>query len=91
VTAIATTAIGEGRRLPPEVPGDPALLPADRQPPRLPHDVGEAVAALRADDVLPALFGEVLLEAFCAVRLAEAELFAGATPEAIAEATRWRY
>jgi glutamine synthetase len=91
VTALATTAIGEGRRLPPEVPGDPALLPEDRQPPRLPTDVGEAVAALRADDVLPRLLGEPLLEAFCAVRLAEAELFADATPEAIAEATRWRY
>jgi glutamine synthetase len=91
VTAIATASFVEGRRLPPEVSGDPALLPADRQPARLPQSIGEAVDALRADDVLTALFGEPLLEAFCAVRQAEAERFAGATPQAIAEATRWRY
>jgi glutamine synthetase len=91
VTAIATASVGQPRRLPPEVPGDPALLPEAEQPPRLPRGIGEAVEALRADDVLPALFGEPLLEAFCAVRLAEAQLFADATPEAIAEASRWRY
>ena len=59
--------------------------------PRLPGGVGAAVDALRADDVLPGLLGEPLLEAFCAVRLAEAELFADAGPDAIAEALRWRY
>ena len=48
-------------------------------------------AALRADDVLPQVLGEPLLAAYCAVRQAEADLFAGAAPAAIAEATRWRY
>jgi len=91
VTAIAAAAVGEGRRLPPEVPGDPALLPAEEQPPRLPQSALEATKALRADDVLPAALGAPLLEAFCAVRRAEHELFATAEPEAIAEATRWRY
>jgi glutamine synthetase len=91
VTAIATASFESDRRLPAEVPGDPALLPAAEQPPRLPTSVGEAVDALRADDVLPGLLGEPLLEAFCSVRRAEAELFADATPEAIAEASRWRY
>jgi glutamine synthetase len=91
VTAVAAAALDAGLRLPAEVPGDPALLPADAQPPRLPRGVPEAVAALRADDLLPGLLGEALLEAFCAVRMAEQELFADATPQAIAEATRWKY
>jgi glutamine synthetase len=91
VTAVATAALDAGLRLPPEVPGDPALLPAADQPPRLPGSVPEAVAALRADDLLAGVLGEPLLAAFCAVREAEHELFADAAPEAIAEGTRWRY
>jgi glutamine synthetase len=91
VTAIAAASAGGDRRLPDEVAGDPALLPPDRQPPRLPADIATAVAALRADDVLPKLLGPALLEAFCAVRHAEAKLFDGATPADIAEATRWKY
>ena len=91
VTAIAAASFQTEKQLPPEVPGDPALLPEADQPPRLPRSADEAMAALRADDVLPALLGEPLLEAFCAVRRAEAERFASATPDAIAEATRWRY
>ena len=91
VTAVAAAAVDAGLRLPQEVPGDPALLPEADQPPRLPQSVPEAVAALRADDLLPEALGEPLLEAFCAVRLAEQELFADAEPDAVAEATRWRY
>jgi glutamine synthetase len=91
VTAIAGAGFGSDRRLPAEVPDDPALLPPDDQPPRLPQTVAEAVAALRADDVLPDALGEPLLDAFCAVRRAEAELFASASPQEIAEACRWRY
>jgi glutamine synthetase len=91
VTAIASASFQSGRELPAEVPGDPALLPPAEQPPRLPQYVAEAVAALTADDVLPAALGEPLLDAFCAVRRAEAELFEKASPEQIAEACRWRY
>jgi glutamine synthetase len=91
VTAIATASLSSQKRLPPEVRGDPALLPAAEQPPRLPHSVDEAVTALRADDVLPDALGEPLLDAFCAVRRAEVELFAQSSPEQIAEACRWRY
>jgi glutamine synthetase len=91
VTAIASASFQSGRELPPEVPGDPALLPPAEQPSRLPQYVAEAVAALSADDVLPAALGEPLMDAFCAVRRAEAELFAKATPQQIAEACRWRY
>jgi glutamine synthetase len=91
VTAVAAAALDAGLRLPPEVPGDPALLPEADQPPRLPRSVPDAVAALRADDLLPGVLGDPLLEAFCAVRLGEHELFADAEPEAVAEATRWKY
>jgi glutamine synthetase len=91
VTAVATAARSAGLALPPEVPDDPAQLPADQQPPRLPGSVPDAVAALRADDVLPPVLGEPLLDAFCAVRLAEHDLFAGAGPDALAEGTRWKY
>jgi glutamine synthetase len=91
VAAIAAATAGSERRLPPEVAVDPASLPEDQQPPRLPRSVEEAVDALRADDVLPAALGEPLLEAFCAVRRAEAELFRDAEPRAVAEASRWKY
>jgi len=91
VTAVAAAALEAGRRLPDEVPVDPASLPQGQQPPRLPQSVEEAVNALIGDDVLPAAMGEPLLDAFCAVRLAEAELFRGVDPMAIAEASRWKY
>jgi len=91
VTAVAAASLDAGLRLPDEVPGDPALLPPDAQPPRLPMNLPDAVDALRADDVLPAALGEPLLEAFCAVRRAEQELFGKAEPQAVAEATRWAY
>lgn len=91
VAAVAASAAGSGRELPAEVPDDPALLPPESRPPLLPRDLPAAVAALRADDVLPAALGEPLLEAFCAVRLAEHDLFADSGPAEIAAATRWRY
>ena len=91
VTAIAAASVEQDGRLPAEVPGDPALLPEESRPARLPGDLAAAVAALRADDILPGLLGPPLLEAICAVRHAEAELFASATPAEIAEATRWKY
>jgi glutamine synthetase len=94
VGAVAAVIAGVGggeRRLPPEIPVDPASLAEAEQPPRLPRGVEEAVAALRADDVLTAALGEPLLEAFCAVRRAEVELFRGVDPTAIAEASRWMY
>lgn len=89
VTAIASAAAG--LELPPEVPDDPALLPPESRPPLLPRDLPSAVAALRADDLLPDALGEPLFEAFCAVRLAEHALFVGSLPAEIAAATRWKY
>src|SRR5262249_23688034 len=71
VPALAAAAFQSGRRLPAEVPGDPAVPPVDEQPPRLPQSIEAALAALHADDVLPAALGEPLLDAFVAVRRAE--------------------
>ncbi|MEV0566769.1 glutamine synthetase family protein [Dactylosporangium sp. NPDC050588] len=91
VTEIVAASCGYDLPLPAEVPGDPALLPEDRRPERLPQTADAAVAALRADDLLAGLLGPALLEAYCAVQLAEADRFAGATQQEIVEATRWRY
>jgi len=91
VTAIASASLGTEHRLPAEVPVDPATLPESQQPPGLPQSVEEALEALLADDVLPAALGESLLDSFCAVRRAEADLFRGKDPAAIAEASRWKY
>ena len=91
VTAVAAASVDAALRLPAEVPDDPAALPSAEQPRRLPQRLTEALAALRGDDLLAEALGEPLLEAFCAVRLAEEEMFAGLDPAAIAEATRWKY
>jgi len=91
VCAVAAAAVAAGLRLPPEVTVDPASLPSSEQPARLPQSVTEAVAALRVDDILPAALGEELLEAFIAVREAEARLFADASPDDVAARTRWVY
>jgi glutamine synthetase len=89
--AVVADAVDAGRRLPEEVPVDPAGLPESERPPRLPDSLPAAVAALEADDLLRAAMGEELFEAFLAVRRAEAELFAGRGPEEIVAATRWAY
>ena len=83
------------RRLPAEVGGDPALLdPAELHRlgvSRLPQSLPEALEHLEADTVLREAMGGPLFESFVAVRRAEAELFAGATPEQVAAGTRWRH
>ena len=91
VTAVATATIDEGLTLPDEVAVDPAVLPPEDQPPRLPQSLLEAVDALEKDERLRAAFGAPLFEAFLAVRRAEAELFDGRSDEDIAAATRWRF
>jgi len=91
VTALAAATADEGRTLPAEVTVDPATLPPDRQPPRLPQSVVEAVEHLEKDGRLRAAFGDPLFEAFVAVRRAEAELFDGWSADEVAAATRWRY
>jgi glutamine synthetase len=91
VTAIAQAAADAELRLPPEVTVDPAALPADCRPPRLPESLLSAVGHLEKDGRLRECFGEVLHEAIVAVRRAEADLFSGWDERDIIAATRWRY
>ena len=81
--------------LPAEIAGDPAGLPPgelDRRGiRRLPRSLPEAVASLEDSAVLREAMGDPLFEAFLAVRRAEVELFAGASPDDIAARTRWRW
>ncbi len=91
VVAIASATVDSSLRLPDEVTTDPALLPANSQPPRLPQSLPESIGYLEGDTVLTEAFDERLMEAFLAVRRAEVELFSGKTDEEIAASTRWRY
>ena len=77
-----------GLALPAEVEGDP--VDQDGMA-RLPRSLPEAIAALERDPVLAAAMGGPLYESFLAVRRAEVDLLAGATPDQVAAATRWRH
>lgn len=89
VAAVVCAAFDAGARLPPEVTVDPSSLPVSEQPARLPQSLGEAVDALECDGILREAMGEVLFEAFVAVRRAEVERFTGASDEDVVAATRW--
>jgi glutamine synthetase len=91
LAAVAADSAGGGLRLPAEVTVDPAALPEDDRPPRLPDSLDDAVANLEADDGLRAAMGEPLFEAVLAVRRAEVAAFADRAPEEIVAATRWAY
>jgi glutamine synthetase len=91
VTAIVAASADEAWTLPDEVRVDPAVLPPEEQPPRLPTGLLWAVDCLEKDERLRTALGDPLFEAFVAVRRGEAELFNGWTDEEVAAATRWRY
>jgi glutamine synthetase len=91
VCAVAAEAVDTGLRLPPEVAVDPATLPPDEQPPRLPSSVPDTMAALAADDLLAGALGPELLDAFVCVHRAEWEAAQGTEDAAVVEAVRWRY
>jgi glutamine synthetase len=91
VCAIVVDAVDAGLRLPPEVTVDPAGLDEGEQPPRLPESLPDAVGHLAADTGLRAAMGDVLFEAYLAVRRAEVEIFAGQDADEVAAGTRWRY
>jgi glutamine synthetase len=81
--------------LPPEVTADPGSLSAEEQEKlgvrRLPQAVEEAVAHLEKSEVLREAMGQMLFNAFVAVRRAEIDLFAGQDDEEVVAAHRWRY
>ncbi|HMD12610.1 MAG TPA: glutamine synthetase, partial [Marmoricola sp.] len=94
---LASGADGTDRRtaLPDPIEVDPAALGdaalAARGIDRLPESLDESLAAFRRDGALRAAFGTPLVEAIVAVRESELELFEGASPEHVAEVTRWAH
>jgi glutamine synthetase len=95
VIAAGLAGLDAAGTLPPEVHGDPDAWPEERREAlgvrRLPRTAAEALAHFERSALLREAMGEVLHEAFRAVRQGEAELYADSTPEQIAAATRWRY
>ena len=93
--AAGLAGLDSGARLPAEISVDPAGLPAgelDRRGiGRLPQSLAEAAGHLAGSAVLRKAMGDALFAAFLAVRRGETELFAGASPEDITAATRWRW
>jgi glutamine synthetase len=79
--------------LPDPVDVDPAALSAEileaRGIARLPSNLRDALDLFVEDDALVTAFGRPLVESIVAVRESELELFADATPEDVAAATRW--
>lgn len=95
VIAAGLAGMEAARRLPPEVHGDPGTWPQERLEQlgvrRLPRTTTEALEHFERSALLREAMGEVLHEAFRAVRQGEAALYADAKPEQVAAATRWRY
>jgi len=91
VCAVVADGAAAGARLPAEVAVDPATLPPERRPPRLPGTVADSLAALRADPGLPGALGAELVEAFVAVHTSEFERTRELTDAAVVEAVKWRY
>jgi glutamine synthetase len=93
--AAALEGLDKKGRLPPPVTGDPARFSADelaaRGIRRLPTTLAEATDALAASAPLRAALGDTLTDAVLAVRRAEAERFADATPDEVVAALRWVY
>jgi glutamine synthetase len=88
---VAAQSAAAGLRLPAEVTVDPATLPPDQQPHRLPDSVPAGIAALSADAGLAEALGPELLDAFRAVHQAEWEQSEGRSADEITQAVRWRY
>jgi glutamine synthetase len=59
------------------VQADPATLSEGLRPPRLPATLGEALAALQADDLLMDALGPLRSTAYLAVKRSDVEAFAG--------------
>jgi glutamine synthetase len=91
VCAIAAHGATAGRRLPPGLDVDPATLPLERRPARLPETVTDALAALCGDAPLVGALGPELTDAFRSVQLADAAWADGRSADEIANAIRWRH
>ena len=91
VCAVAAHGATAGLRLPPGCDVDPATLPLQRRPVRMPETVADALAALLADAALVGALGPELTDAFRSVQLADAAWADGRSADEIADAVRWRY
>lgn len=95
VLAAGRYGIGSEFLLPDPVEVDPASLSPmeriERGVDPLPSSLEEAVAAFASDPVLTEALGEAVIDTVRAVRHGEIDLLEDATPEEIAEATRWRH
>lgn len=93
--AAGSAGMSERAKLPPPVDVDPAALGeavlVERGISRLPTSLREAVDAFGADDALCAAFGTDLVESLAAIRNSELNLFAEASDEDLAAATRWAH
>jgi glutamine synthetase len=85
--------VDEQAKLPAPVDSDPSLMPEEERRQRgirrLPGSLGESVDAFESDPVLTAAFGGQRVADILAVRRAEIQHFAGATPAEITRALRW--
>ncbi len=95
LAAAAVDGIARAAPLPDPVQDDPAALSAaalaDRGIARLPATLGSATALFAASIVARAALGEVLHDAFAAVRRREWETHGALSEEQAVEAYRWRY
>lgn len=93
--AAGQAGIRDELQLPPEVRVDPSGLSEEELAAvggaRLPASLQEALEAYEASAVLAEALGEPLYETVAAVRRAEIALFAGASPDDVSLATRWRH
>ena len=93
--ATGSAGMAAGAALPEPGDVDPASLGeealAERGITRLPTTLREAVDRFAADEVVRDAFGQPLVDSIVAVRESELELFADASPEAVADATRWAH
>lgn len=58
---------------------------------RLPADLGTALDLLDESEFFRGVFGDVLLDAYIAVRRHEADVYGGRPPQNVADAVRWQY
>lgn len=95
ILAAGLSGIERKLTLPQEVTADPGSLSAKEQEKlgvrRLPESLEESVAHLEKSDVLQEAMGQMLFNAFVAVRRAEIDLFAGKSDQEMVEGHRWRY
>jgi glutamine synthetase len=95
VLAAGMDGLRAGTSLPDPISVDPASVPerelAAGGIERLPESLTAALAALLADEALTAALGQPLVESVRRVTESEIERFADATPEEVAEASRWTH